>query len=461
MKRVNFLTIVGSALAVCAIILIATTKHCEECFSPPAMMAKLLVCGLVIIGFTVYYRAKFKEQEGVVFDVESLPLCKTDDAVEGVPFAGTGVIAAENNQLLKSPYAGKPCVYFHSVKEKYVREGKHSRWVVVENFAKFVPFHLTDERGDLNIDLANMDDDFSGFRINETDGMTPNPRYSEIDCLKLMHKERFSEKEKGILGLVSSGRYRRSEYVLEPGMEVFVCGMGKKTIDGQTSLREDARCPLIITTKSREQYAQEFYRGANVLFLSYFLVALGFSLSFWAANYFLGIQKDYFWAIMAFVDTAIVGGIVISLFNRMVHLQNRAEGAVSNIEVELKRRADLIPNLAALVKNYAEHEKIVQESTARARATIVFSQKEAAAGAAPLAGLMAIAEKYPELKASDNFRELARELSDTESRIAYSREFYNRTAQRYNTLSEQFPFVVVARLFGFKAMQFVSISHGG
>jgi len=460
MKRVNFLTIVGSALAVCAIILFAAGKNCDECFSPGAMMGKLFVCGLVIIGFTVYYRAKFKEHEGVVFDVESLPLCKTDDAVEDVPFAGTGTIAPENDRLLKSPYASRPCVYFHSVKEKYVREGKHSRWVVVENIAKFIPFHLTDERGDLNIDLANMDDDFSGFKIVATDGMTPNPRYSEIDCLKLMHKEGFSENENSILGLVSSGRYRRSEYVLEPGMAVFICGMGKKTLDGQMSLREDPRCPLIITTKSREQYVQEFYRGANVLFLSYFLIALGFSLSFWAANYFLEIEKAYFWAIMAFVDTAIVSGIIFSLFNRMVHLQNRAEGALSNIEVELKRRADLIPNLVALVKNYAEYEKVVQESTALARAAVVFSQKEAVAGAVPLAGLAAVAEKYPELKASDNFQELARELSDTESRIAYSREFYNRTVQRYNTLAEQFPFIVVARIFNFKVMQFVSIARG-
>jgi len=461
MKRINFWTIAASALVVCAIVLLLSAKHCDECYSPPVMAVKVFFCGLVIIGFTLYYRWQFKEHEGIVFEVESLPLGQTDGVVEGVPFAGTGTIASENGRQLMSPYANKPCVYFHSIKEKYVRQGKSSRWVVVENIARFVPFHLKDERGEVNIDLTNIDDDFSGFHIDRNDGKIPDPRHSEIDCAKVLRKTPYSESDGKFLGILLSSRYRRSESIVEPGTAVFVCGMGAKAADGQICLREDARCPLIITTKTRDRYVEEFYKGSNVLYLSFPLIALGFSLSFWAANYFLMVERSYFYAALFFVDFMIMGGMIFGAYNRIVSLRNRALGALSNIEVELKRRADLIPNLAAVVDGYSQHEQNLQEFIAQARAQISFSKVEPQnKTSVALPVLAAVAEKYPELKASDNFRALMLELGDTEGRIADSREFYNRTTQRYDTLIQQFPFLVAARIFDFKEMQFVSIARG-
>jgi LemA protein len=144
----------------------------------------------------------------------------------------------------------------------------------------------------------------------------------------------------------------------------------------------------------------------------------------------------------------------------MITFKNRALGALSNIEVELKRRADLIPNLAEAVKGYAGLEQSVQQFVALARAGVFYSSDERAPKASKLVpALLAVVEKYPELKASENFLHLMREISDTENRIAYSREFYNRNAQKYTTTSEQFPYLLVAQAFGFKPMQFISIAE--
>lgn len=146
---------------------------------------------------------------------------------------------------------------------------------------------------------------------------------------------------------------------------------------------------------------------------------------------------------------------VMGIYNRLVTLRNRIEDAWAQIDVQLRRRFDLIPNLVETVKGYATHEKGVFEQVAAARssassATTVTQQGEAQNQIThALKSLFAVAEAYPELKANQNFMMLQEELSGTESKIAYARQFYNDTVMSYNTLIQSFPSNMIAGPFGF------------
>lgn len=147
---------------------------------------------------------------------------------------------------------------------------------------------------------------------------------------------------------------------------------------------------------------------------------------------------------------------VIYVYNRLVVLRNRIQNAWSQIDVQLRRRYDLIPNLVETVKGYAAHEKSVFENVTKARASMMSAQTVKEQGEAQnqitqaLKSLFAVAEAYPELKANENFMMLQEELSGTESKIAYARQFYNDTVMSLNTLVQTFPANLIAGSMGFK-----------
>lgn len=150
----------------------------------------------------------------------------------------------------------------------------------------------------------------------------------------------------------------------------------------------------------------------------------------------------------------------IGVYNSLVVLKTRIEEALSGIDVQLKRRADLIPNLVETVKGYAKHEKEVFENVTKARSALMSAQsvQEKAEADNMLTGalksLFAVAEAYPELKANTNFEELQKQLEDTEDKVAYSRQFYNSNVLDYNAKIAMFPSNIVAGMFGFKSYDF-------
>ena len=152
--------------------------------------------------------------------------------------------------------------------------------------------------------------------------------------------------------------------------------------------------------------------------------------------------------------------VAVFLFNRLVRLRNEVNTGWSNIDVQLKRRNDLIPNLIESVKGYAAHERAVFDEVTSARAAVAGASSPAAAGAADtilgqaLGRLFAVAEAYPDLKASENFRQLQAELTDTEDKIAAARRYYNATVQAYNTATQTFPSLLLAGPFGFRTREF-------
>ncbi len=159
---------------------------------------------------------------------------------------------------------------------------------------------------------------------------------------------------------------------------------------------------------------------------------------------------------------AVIVAVVLWLifdYNGLVKLKNRAKEAWSDIDVQLKRRYDLIPNLVQTVKGYAAHERELFEKVTQARASAMSAQgiKEKAGAenmlSDTLKSLFAVAENYPDLKASVNFLELQRELSDTENKIQAARRFYNTNVRDLNIKIESFPTNVIAGMFGFKQME--------
>ncbi|NCN86235.1 LemA family protein [archaeon] len=161
----------------------------------------------------------------------------------------------------------------------------------------------------------------------------------------------------------------------------------------------------------------------------------------------------------------IVGAITVGYYNRFVVLGNRIDNSLSQINVQLKRRADLIPNLIETVKGYAKHEKGIMQEVTEARKALVgakgLEKKMKANGVLEnaLGRLFAIAENYPQLKADTNFLELQRELSSTEDRVAYARQNYNDSILTYNNLCQKFPGVIFAGIFGRKAREYLQISE--
>lgn len=168
------------------------------------------------------------------------------------------------------------------------------------------------------------------------------------------------------------------------------------------------------------------------------------------------------WVIGGVAVLAIL--IVIYYYNRFALLSNRIDNALSQIDVQLKRRADLIPNLLETVKGYAKHEKAIITSVSDARKALVGAKDLPSRIKADqklegfLGKLFAIAEAYPDLKANTNFLELQRELSATEDRVAYSRQRYNDDILAYNNLVKTFPGAFFARMFGRVEKQFIKIA---
>ena len=162
-----------------------------------------------------------------------------------------------------------------------------------------------------------------------------------------------------------------------------------------------------------------------------------------------------------FIFLAVVLVWFALTYNSLVRMRNRAREALSDIDVQLKRRFDLIPNLVNTVKGYAKHEKEVLENVTKARADVANNpgdplERESQENmlSSMLKTLFAVAENYPDLKANANFLELQRELSDTENKIQASRRFYNTTVRDLNTKIESFPTNLIVGMLGFKMMDF-------
>jgi LemA protein len=171
------------------------------------------------------------------------------------------------------------------------------------------------------------------------------------------------------------------------------------------------------------------------------------------------------WAILVAALLLFLVLVAIVLYNRLVRLRNRAENSWAQVDVQLRKRYDLIPNLVETVKGYASHERETFEEVTRARtaaqqATTVEQQAEAEnVLTAAIGRLFAVAEAYPELRASDNFQQLQAELSDIEGKIAIARQIYNDAVLSYDNALETVPTNVVAGMFNFEPRPYFEVDE--
>ena len=170
-------------------------------------------------------------------------------------------------------------------------------------------------------------------------------------------------------------------------------------------------------------------------------------------------SSSMFWIIIGIA--VALGTWLISLYNGMVKRRNHVEDGWSGIDVQLKRRHNLIPNLVNIVKKYASHEKEVMESVTRLRSASSASQSTSANQEQQIShalnGLMLQVEAYPDLKSDTNFRDLQQQLSEIESDIQYARRYYNGAVREYNTSIQSFPAVLIAQQFGFLEAEFFEL----
>lgn len=169
------------------------------------------------------------------------------------------------------------------------------------------------------------------------------------------------------------------------------------------------------------------------------------------------------YVILGIIALALIAAVV--MYNRFITLENRAEEAWADIDVQLKRRHDLIPNLVDTVKGYMEHEQDTFQQVTEARSQAMQAGSPQEQGQAEdmlsnaLKSLFAVAEDYPDLKASDNFKELQRELTDTENKIQAARRFYNGNVRDLNTAVETFPQNIIAGMFGFSQREYFELEE--
>ena len=162
---------------------------------------------------------------------------------------------------------------------------------------------------------------------------------------------------------------------------------------------------------------------------------------------------------------AVVFLFAIGIYNRLINLRNRCDNAWAQVDVQLRRRYDLIPNLVETVKGYAKHEREVFQNVTEARAKAINAGTVKEQGEAEnmltgaLKSLFAVVENYPELKANQNFMMLQEELAGTEGKIAYSRQFYNDSVMKFNVRQQVFPSNVVANMFNFKEREYFEIEE--
>lgn len=456
MKRITPATTFITIITICAFILVAGDDECTNCYGANAMALKTLVSSIVIIGGSIYFTKKYKETEKIIFDIENQPIIETDEATDGVPFSGEGTIASDTT--LTSPYTNTPCVYYHSIYEELVSSGKSSHWKIVSNTIKFVPFYITDERGKLLVDITNFDLDLSKKSIPSRYISKTGQIHSEIDSAPVMIDNLKVLIKKKKFFSFNNSRQRKSEYVLRPNTNVYVFGL-VKDIKGTLTVQEDKDYPLIISTKSQKDYIQQFYKGASLIYFVHLFVVVGYILFVLSLQYLLHLTNPASPLLIIGGSSIILGSLIFTMYNRIIRLKNRALNSLSSIDVELKRRHTLIPQLTTVVKAAGAHEQRIHLLITKLRTNSTYGNhiQNTTPQAGPL--LTLLQEDYPDLNTADNFQQLMQSMVDTEERISYSREFYNRSVRKYNTLINQFPFILISELFSMHEMSFLNFTE--
>lgn len=435
MERINFwTTLLGLSIISCLIFFIST-EDCDICFSNVALFLKVLIIGSMFVGATFLMSHRWAKINTLLYQIERQPLILVASCTAEVPAQIYGKIVPDGITL-QSFASKKDCVYYHYIKEEYRSSGDSGSWIVVQNIFKHVPFKVKDESGEITVNLTNIDSDFSNFAIDKRKDLEKDEHFlvdyknSEIDCIKSLYR---SPLGKGC---------RESEYILVPDMFVFVNGWVHK-IRNQKIIAENEHMPLIVSRKTKDSYLEDFAKGDNFFYTSNFILLIGGMAILYAFSFIGFFALD--WVLI--VPILVFIRIIYNSYNRMLELSNRCDNALSQIDIELKKRVELIPILEEVTKRYAKYESALVQLSTVIRSDALNSDHDFEKK------FFAIVEAYPNLKTNTLFKEFILNLKTIEDNIAYYRGFHNKTVTKYNTMIDLFPFIILSKIFGFKEKQ--------
>ncbi|MEM4204576.1 MAG: GIDE domain-containing protein [Candidatus Methanomethylicaceae archaeon] len=370
----------------------------------------LFLLGFIWFVAALWVRETYKKIDDLIFKIEKIPILDVREATPGVPFSGYGTIDAP--EVYISPFSGEECVYCHykvdMVPSILIFAQGQPYYVPLpagihnENKTIWLPFYLRDKNGDIiRVYLTGIDRDLSEFpfaRAEQDAGILDEQKNSEVEGIYTAKRKLSS----GILtGLV--GGYQYSEYILRNGEEVYVVGMVKEDENGKY-IEEDKDVPLIISLKKKEEYLKEFKAKEKYFYLSHLI--LSFSFTWWLIylyhlNIFSILTISLTGWLLLLGNILILGWVPIMIYNRIITAEERCKNALSSIDVELKRRADLISRLSEVIKRYMRHERALQIMTAERRAAIMMTKDLIKPRyLQKVSSLIANLESYPELNAS-------------------------------------------------------------
>jgi len=356
--------------------------------------------------------------------IENIPTSKSSGLVFGLAEIKGRIEKVLDKPPLKSPLTHSQCYWYHYIVEEKQQSGKDTKWVTIENRKDYAPFFCKDAYGEVKVMPAN----------------------AEV----ISHHKKVETR----------GRYRYTEKLLKLADKVYVLGHAKIDRDsGDTLVIRGAKKerPFLITNLTEKAVMM---RKANGGMIS---LTIAFSALMFASLFYLGVNGSFSpadYLLAAFLAPVYMSLMVLVLhYNDLVFLKQRAARNLSNINVSLQKRADLIPNLEKVVKKYLVHEKDLLQLVTRLRTRFSTQIEDLDATASQLENeqkilgkIIAKAEDYPELKAAKLNVKLMNKLIDLENEIALMREGYNDAVNYYNTRIATIPDVFFARAFGFQPM---------
>ncbi|MFP4598337.1 MAG: LemA family protein [Persicimonas sp.] len=355
---------------------------------------------------------------GIKRTIENVPTSPIEGVAYGLAeIKGTAELAGSDAPLT-GPLSGDQCVYYHYVEKKKVQDGKKSRWRTVRDETRSTPFYCRDDSGRMYID-----DD--GARFIAADKRTRR-----------------------------AGNRRYTEWIITPGEPIYA--LGSATIDAQTHenlelTQGEDDLPFIVSSLPEDEV---MYREARTAFhllnagiIATLVAGLGVSGSVASFGPLLYTATAGFSVAYLFV------ALFFLYYNDLIFLRERVQRNWSNIDVALKKRYDLITNLAGTVQGYLDHESELQEALGRARSgASELSPDDDAIQAQEQARnqIVATIEAYPDLKGQELVADFMQTLTDVENEIALMRDGYNDAVERLNTRAQKFPELFIAKMFGFE-----------
>ncbi len=362
--------------------------------------------------------------DSFIYLIAKQPIVSVNSCTVGNNAQVVGVIEAKENCSLKVNDIF--CVFHHYM--------DYAGAINVINTARTIPFYVRDDTGRIRIEIKTqkyerLDSNGTVIGIDEL----PDYTNSDIDAFRYASSNEEDQNS--------------NNYFLPEGITVLVNGFVYEK-EGERVISAHEQYPFVITTKNKGEYLQDYYYGEDFFLTSNYLILISVLALCFAGAILLSTYLYLILIIAPILVLIVLGRMVYSAYNRMVEIQTRCTNAKMQIDIESKKRMELIPELEKIAKVHAKYEKGINMVIAQTRALKLSNKNNTDT-------LLALVEKYPQIKSNSSFKYLFSSLVQIEDNIAYFRAFYNKTATKFNTLISLAPINLLANSAGFKKKELI------